>query len=884
MDLGGLSKHRLIFVQRYRNSIHFSYMNENVGKTGSHSWLGKAIGFIGSVLFLAAFWIIHRELKIHSYREILRHLSEYSLITLLSSLLLTGLNYAVLTGYDGLAIRYIGQKIQIWKMMLTSYIAYVFSYNVGLSVFGGTAIRYRMYTAFGFSVSDIAKIVGFNILTLWSGFFALAGGIFLFEPLAIQTHFALPFSTVRPLGALFLLIVTSYVGWSWLGKKSVRVGRWAIDLPSKKYTAVQVLISSVDWVLAGGVLYILMPPDLPFSFFGFLAVFLLAQLTGLVSHVPGGLGVFESVVLFFFSPIIPAPKILASLFAYRVIYYFLPLLIAMLLLAGHEILHRKEAFRKTFEFADKWIWGFVPQMSAIAIFLTGFILLVSGATPEVQGRLHWMRDFIPLPIMEVSHFLGSLAGAALLFVAWGLHRRLNAAYVLTLGLLSGGIVFSLLKGLDYEEALILGFMLATLLPCRKFFYRKTSLVNEPLTFGWLIAIAGVVAFSVWLGLFSYKHIEYSGDLWWKFEFSSEAPRFLRATVGVVGLSFLLALSRLFQPPKIKQPERASVDLEKIHSVVNVSPNTSANLALLGDKRFFVSESGNSFLMYGIQGRSWVALGDPIGLEEEWPDLVWKFREFCDQHNGWPVFYEVGHENLYLYVDLGLTLLKLGEEARVSLGEFGLEGAARKNLRYVVNKHDKEGFAFRIIPVQDVPVVLAELRRISDSWLKEKNTREKGFSLGYFDEAYLKNFPMAVIEKDQKIVGFANVWAGVQKEELSLDLMRYSPEAPSGIMEYLFIKLMLWGKEEGYQWFNLGMSPLSGFQSHPLASLWNKVGSFIYRYGEDFYNFEGLRAYKEKFDPVWEPRYLASPAGLQLPVIFTNVTTLISGGIKGALTK
>jgi phosphatidylglycerol lysyltransferase len=245
---------------------------------------------------------------------------------------------------------------------------------------------------------------------------------------------------------------------------------------------------------------------------------------------------------------------------------------------------------------------------------------------------------------------------------------------------------------------------------------------------------------------------------------------------------------------------------------------------------------------------------------------------------------VGPDHLYLYVDLGLTLLKLGEEARVPLEDFSLEGSSRKNLRYVANKHDKEGFRFRVIPVQEVPSVIARLKEISDSWLKQKNTREKGFSLGYFDETYLKNFSVGVVEKESQIVAFANIWAGAQKEELSIDLMRYSSDAPRGIMEYLFIKLMLWGKHEGYRWFNLGMSPLSGFQHHPLAPLWNKIGGFIYLHGEDFYNFEGLRTYKEKFDPVWEPCYLASPAGLQFPRIFANVTTLISGGLKGVLAK
>ncbi|MDD5759141.1 MAG: bifunctional lysylphosphatidylglycerol flippase/synthetase MprF [Desulfobulbaceae bacterium] len=853
-------------------------------KTHSYYWVKNAFGFIGVALFFVAFGVIHQELKIHSYHEVRKHLSGYSSMTLLSASVLTIVNYLVLTAYDGLAIRYLGKTIELWKMILTSFIAYVFSYNIGLSVFGGTAIRYRMYSAFGFSTADIAKIVAFNVLSLWVGFFALAGCVFLFEPLAIKTHFSLPFDTVRPLGGLFLLIVFVYLVWSWLGDKSLQVGKWTIALPSNKYTTLQVLLSSVDWMLASAVLYVLMPSDLPFSFFGFLAIFLLAQLAGLASHVPGGVGIFESVVLFFFVPSIPAAEILAALFAYRAIYYFLPLLFAMLLLVGYELIRRQATLKRSFELFDRLIRSFVPQVFAVTIFLTGIILLVSGATPAGQGRLHWLRGFVPLPVIEISHFMGSLAGVALLFVAWGLYRRLNAAYVLSVGLLAGGVVFSVLKGFDYEEAIILSLMLVSILPCRHFFYRKTALVDEPLTVGWFIAIAGVVTFSIWLGNFSYKNIAYSNDLWWKFQFSAEAPRFLRTTVGVVTLAFFLAFSRLFRPPHVAQNESSVVDFEKIRSVARLSAKTSANLALLGDKRFFMSASGESFLMYGVEGRSWVVLGDPVGREEEWPDLIWKFHEYCDQHNGWPVFYEVGHVNLYLYADLGLMLLKIGEEARVLLTEYSLDGSSRKHLRHVLNRCDKEGLIFRIIPASEVPSVLPELQQISDLWLAEKNTREKGFSLGFFDEAYLKNFPIAIIEKGNRILAFANVWADAHKTELSLDLMRYLPEAPAGIMEYLFLKMMLWGKCEGYQWFSLGMVPLSGFQSHPLAPFWNKVGGFIFRHGENFYNFEGLRAYKDKFGPVWEPRYMALPTGLQLPRIFSNVTVLIAGGIKGVLSK
>jgi phosphatidylglycerol lysyltransferase len=144
--------------------------------------------------------------------------------------------------------------------------------------------------------------------------------------------------------------------------------------------------------------------------------------------------------------------------------------------------------------------------------------------------------------------------------------------------------------------------------------------------------------------------------------------------------------------------------------------------------------------------------------------------------------------------------------------------------------------------------------------------------------------VAVVRAEGRIVAFANILGAQGKVELAPDLMRYREEAPRGAMEYLFIQMMLWGSEKGYEWLSLGMAPLSGLETGPVASLWSRVGAAVFRHGEHFYNFQGLRSYKEKFQPVWEPRYLASPGGAALPFIFTNLSSLISGGIVGALKK
>ena len=144
---------------------------------------------------------------------------------------------------------------------------------------------------------------------------------------------------------------------------------------------------------------------------------------------------------------------------------------------------------------------------------------------------------------------------------------------------------------------------------------------------------------------------------------------------------------------------------------------------------------------------------------------------------------------------------------------------------------------------------------------------------------MRQFPVAVVYSQGMPAAFANLWITGTKSELSVDLMRFGPDAPRGAMDYLFIELMLWGQREGYRWFNLGMAPLSGLEAHPLAPAWHRVGNFIFRHGEHFYNFEGLRRYKAKFEPSWEPRYLVARGGIALPRVLIDVSVLIAGGMK-----
>jgi phosphatidylglycerol lysyltransferase len=289
-------------------------------------------------------------------------------------------------------------------------------------------------------------------------------------------------------------------------------------------------------------------------------------------------------------------------------------------------------------------------------------------------------------------------------------------------------------------------------------------------------------------------------------------------------------------------------------------------------------------MYGVQRSTWVALGDPVGPPDRLSGLVRQFLERCDDFGGTPVFYEIARDGLHRYADYGLTFVKLGEEARVDLQAFTLLGRPAARHRQAIKRLEREGGTFRVVPAAEVPPLMAELRAVSDEWLREKHMREKGFSLGFFDPGYVARLPVAVVEREGRVLAFANVWPGPDHAELSVDLMRYRKEAPKAVMDALFVHLFEWGRQEGYRWFALGMAPLSGFETSPVAPLWTRLGRLLYRYGETFYSFQGLRAYKEKFNPTWEPHYLAYPGGLALPRILADVAALIAGGYRKIFLK
>lgn len=840
---------------------------------------------IGLGLFGAALWLLHHALNEYRYQDVAAYFRALPYWQLTTALGATAFSYLAATGYDWLALRYIRRPLPWLKVSFAASLAYAFSNSVGLTVLMSGSLRYRLYSSWGLTAVEIAKIVMFTTLTFWLGILMVGGAVLALNPLKLG---ALPYVNVdsERLGLLMLILPLAYVLLGAWRRQPLKLGFWELPMIRPRLALSQLAVGSLDWMMAALVLYLLMPSLDAIGYGQILSVFLIAQVVGLLSQIPGGLGVFESLVLLLLRERVPAADLFGALLAYRVIYYLLPLALAATLLGLYELRHHRKRLLWLPRMMGPWASVLLPQVFALLTLVSGAVLLFSAATPAVESRLAWLHHRIPLSVLEISHFLSSLIGMGLLLLARSLQRRLDAAWLLTAILLAAGIAASLLKGGDYEEAIILTIFLVGLLPSRAQFYRRASLFSERFTAGWLAAIVIVVLCSVWLGLFSFKHVDYSHALWWEFSIGAkgEAPRFLRAMVGALSVALFFGIAKLLRPAPFEPVLPDAGERAQAQVIADAFPRTYAHLALLGDKALLFDKTRESFLMYAIEGRTWVAMGDPVALREETRrELAWEFRALCERHNGWPVFYQVHPDNLGLYVELGLTLLKFGEEARVRLAEFSLDGKARKSMRNNISRLEREGYRFEILDAGAVPALLPQLRAVSNAWLGGKANREKRFSLGFFEEHYLQAGPIAVVWRGLELAAFANLWQG-GAEELSVDLMRYPPDSPNGLMDYLFVRILLWGQNQGYTWFNLGMAPLAGLQNRSFAPLWNRFGALVFGQGESFYNFRGLHQYKDKFNPHWEARYLAAPGGLTLPRVLTDLTVLIAGGLKGVIVK
>ena len=765
-----------------------------------------------------------------------------------TAVLLTMLSYVALSCYDGFALMLIGKPLPWSLTRYAAFTSYAISNNLGLALLTGGSARYGFYARAELGRGDVTRVTLLCSSATWSALLLFAGAILVFAPADPRLP---PHADLRLIGMLLLLAVAA--GYVLIIFKDRWRRRLLSDAPLAfgPLASLQ-LVAVLDVLCASGALFVLLP--VPLGQWPQLALaYSLALLAGVASHVPGGLGVFEAAFLAL-APV-SAGVGLAGILLYRLLYYVLPLGLALLLQAVRFSPRLLGPARKGAAVAIRVQRGITPTVAALLSMLSGAVLLLSVASPATAERVRFLREIAPDALVDTSHFLASLTGTGLLLLGPALHARLRSALLLATALLVGGAALSLAKGIDYEEAIALLIVAALLQMSSAGFYRSAGIGSAPLgPISWGLILVVFAAALTALLLTNDRLL--AGETWWSAEFGDEASRSLRGLLaaalllGAVGLRQLLAASR----PSIADPLPPSDVLDRSFAAAERS---DALLAFTGDKQFLVSSERDAFLFYRVHGRTWVVMGDPVGPRERWPELAWRLREAADREAGLVCFYEVSERMLPVLVDMGLATMKYGEEALLDTGpEFVLP----KSVQVAMRRLHREGIEFIIVPAAEVPAWIPALKQVSDEWLLGKPGEEKCFSLGRFDPGYLARFDCAVARRREQVLAFANLWALPNKNELSIDLMRRRSETPNGTMDFLIGHCVAHAANTGFARFSLGMAPLSGLISRPLSPRWVHLGATIYRRGNRLYGFTGLRAFKQKFHPRWQSRYVATLDG------------------------
>lgn len=814
------------------------------------------------------------------YDDVLVALSVTPWTAIALAMLFTALSFLALVFYDGNALDYVGRKVSFPAMAVTSFIACAIGNTVGFGALSGGAVRFRAYSRLGLAPGEIARVIAFVTLSFGLGLLAVSA----FSTLAVAPRVAgiLGIDVIWLRGLSLVAIVALVALFAFGGNgRTLDIRGFSLRLPDSRTASRQFLVSACDIAAAASVLYVLLP-ETHVSWPTFLAIYAVATGFGVLSHVPAGLGVFEAVMMAGLSNVISLDRLLGSLVLYRLIYYMLPLLLAILLLLAMETrrLIARPGFNQTARLARK----LAPSLIATFAMVLGAMLIFSSVVPTPGGDLDFLSGYLPLPIVESAHFISSLLGLLLIVAARGLAQRLDGAWWVALVGAAAAFILSFLKAVAiFEAALLALFMLALLVNMRSF-RRHSSLIRQAPGPTWLVSIAVILVAALVILLFVYRDTQYTHYLWWQFEFSDEAPRGLRALLGLAIAASMLALLSLLRPANIRTTAPTTDEIDRAIRITMQHDLADANLVRMGDKRLMFSPSGHSFIMFGIQGRSWIALGDPVGERAEFPELIWQFVSAARGGGGRAAFYQVSPALLSGCADAGLRAFKLGECALVDLTKFELKGGRHAGLRQALARGERDGLSFEVVEAADVDQIISRLRAVSDGWLAHHNAREKGFSLGAFDEDYVCSQPVAVIRLNGEIVAFATLMVTSTSAEATVDLMRFGPDAPRGTMDYLFGSILEHLRTAGYRQFNLGMAPLSGIVRRDAAPVWDRVGSTLFEHGERFYNFRGLRAFKSKFHPRWEPRYLAVAGGTDAVLALMDVTLLIGGGVRGVISR
>ncbi|AKL98249.1 phosphatidylglycerol lysyltransferase domain-containing protein [Endomicrobium proavitum] len=837
-------------------------------------WLKFILVPLGFLVFVGALALLNNQLKDLSYDDIVNALQAIPSVRIILALLFALSYYLLLGGYDIVAFKYINAKAPLKPkdIFFTCFISNVLGNNTGYSMLFGGSIRYRLYSLHKVSMVDVTKVLFFSSATIWLGLLAVGGLIFTATPVSLEgvTKYAM---STRGIGIFFLLILVAYVGLSAFNSKPRKIFKWEISFPNIKIVAAQILLATADWIIASLTLFMLMPSgEIPY--FILLKVFLVAQLLGIISQVPGGMGVFEASIALLLPQAAKHPGVIGGLLAYRAIFYFCPLVIALSMFGFYEIARLVKKFDDKTRIFGKTVSSAVVQVLAVSTFFAGMIAMFSASTPFNVEQIQNFLRLLPVWTKDLSHFLLSVTAASLLFLSRALQLRIKGSYKWTCFLVGFAILLILAIG---EPPLVLAafiILFIALLFAKKYFYRNISILDASLSMWWFSAIGGVFVLVVWTGFFINKQDIFS---WIRFDVlyenlfgASDAARFLRATVGLVVIFIIVALEQIFKN-YFKKP--VVFDENDIKRITYSSDYAYAFDALALGKSYMVNDEKTAFIMYAQSGDSLISLGDPVGGGySHKSELLWKFKEAADKESVKPAFVGIDHRYKQLYDDIGLDIFNIGQEAKIPLRTFDKNKELLTSMQSVERQAESSGFEYEVVKSADFEKYREIFAQINKTWEQEHGYLRINFIPGKYDESYMKDLDFSIIRKDGKICAFSVFAAAKNKYEMSTGVVRYLKIADD-IFPYILTKNILWAKSNGFKWFDLGLAYFPDVSQDADA-----VRHFakIFMFAEHFhYDLTKLREFKNKFSPVWHNKYVAVHPDKYIVMFLKNFTALIS---------
>ena len=604
----------------------------------------------GVLLLLGALYVIQREFRNLSVRDIGDALRATPSMTLLIAAGWTIATYAVLSAYDRLGSIYAGHPVSWARSVFASFTAYALANNLGFATVSGAAVRYRFYAAWGLPPVAIAKIVAFTSLTFGLGGFSLIGLVLVAKPEMLGFLVGdLSLWVIRGFGFLLWAVVASYILLSRFVPHFTLLGH-RIDLPGFWMAVAQTLLASADVAMTALIFYVLLPPAEDLTFIHFLGIYVLAFSAGMAANVPGGIGVFDGAMMLGLSAFMPAPQVVGALLLFRLYYYIVPLFFAGALFAAFEIGQRRHLIR-AFEPEQRVAMTFDVPVLAGLTGLAAVTLIFLGALPPGAGS--------PQGLIEVldeiaSHFAASVIGSLLLVASYGLVRRLTLAWCATLVLLLIGALIAWIRG---EAWWLIGayLLVAVLLSVSKTsFYRRTRIMTEAISVESAVALGAGVVCALTLATVAYRG-QVTDRSWWAVVLSADAPPSLRFAVGIAGVLLLVAAFRLMRPASaMALPWTPDVRARLLAWGARVPD--MADGAVFGAAAL----AGVAFLR---QPGVWLGIGDPAGEAQDRISAIWRFRDACERAGVDAAFYDVGPAMLRVYEDIGLTAFPLTQDGR-----------------------------------------------------------------------------------------------------------------------------------------------------------------------------------------------------------------------------